>query len=79
MTEPTVPWIVAPRLALCRAIALEMARERGRSWDRLSQRARDALVAEAGAVLDQMIRDGGGIQFEHEWRTNDLRPRKDPI
>ena len=36
-------------------------------------------MAEAGAVMDQMIRDGGGIQFQHEWRTNDLRLRKDPI
>lgn len=68
MTPPVVPWVVGPKLAIARSIALLLAEERGKAWDRLKPAHRAAFIAEAIAHVDRMVADGGVISFDHEWR-----------
>lgn len=67
-SEPLVPWVVAPKLALARGIAMAFAEERGRAWDRMSPASRDALLQEASTIVEGLVASRAAIEFRHPWR-----------
>lgn len=63
-----VLYVTGRRKALARGIALEMAKEEGRNWSRMTPSEIRCAVAKADRVLQTLVDNEVLAEFIYDWR-----------